>query len=510
MKQYMFGAFIGAIIGYVTNWIAIRMLFRPLVAWHVLGIRVPFTPGVIPKEKNRLASSIGDVVSEHLLTGNYVSRQLLSPRVEAQLRSFIRLKLNNAGEKSICEVLNDAGIDSQVRERCLGGAVDWAFKVCQNERIQSFLAVYATEVIFNILRMQPADLLKCRGFLEFKGFLEKSAVQFMERAENRERLKLFIVDKLEQLEENTKTIGECLPETVVHNLREHVSKMGPRIVAYVQNYLDSMETKELLIKRIDTFFEESFVHRLLGGIIGKVGGNSDRMADKIVNEMTRVFAESENQELIVKKVETLLKDILNKRICDLFAMIEADKREESIFELAGWLSHRVCSRDIFTQLFHAAEKVLLNSPLTWGQAIGIDDRDDSKQKMEDCLKRYINDIAARPDFKTGLHTFASNLASIVYDASVTGLTTTSPDRLEIIEDKIMVFYREFVKRYLPSILNFMDFRQLVRSRVDGLDVLEVEELMLGIARKELVAITWLGGILGAVIGVVMIFIQGFL
>ena len=43
---------LGAIIGYVTNRIAIKMLFRPLTAKHVLGIRVPLTPGVIPRNRS--------------------------------------------------------------------------------------------------------------------------------------------------------------------------------------------------------------------------------------------------------------------------------------------------------------------------------------------------------------------------------------------------------------------------------------------------------------------------
>ena len=36
----------GAIIAYITNVIAIKMLFRPLNEIRVFGIRVPFTPGI--------------------------------------------------------------------------------------------------------------------------------------------------------------------------------------------------------------------------------------------------------------------------------------------------------------------------------------------------------------------------------------------------------------------------------------------------------------------------------
>ena len=46
---------LGAIIGYVTNRIAIKMLFRPLTPKRFLGVRVPLTPGVIPRNRFDLA-----------------------------------------------------------------------------------------------------------------------------------------------------------------------------------------------------------------------------------------------------------------------------------------------------------------------------------------------------------------------------------------------------------------------------------------------------------------------
>ena len=59
---------IGAFIGYLTNVVAIRMLFRPLRPWYLFGLRVPMTPGVIPSKRHDLAVNIGEMVGRHLLT----------------------------------------------------------------------------------------------------------------------------------------------------------------------------------------------------------------------------------------------------------------------------------------------------------------------------------------------------------------------------------------------------------------------------------------------------------
>ncbi len=69
---------LGAVIGYVTNAIAIRMLFRPLTEKRIFGIRVPLTPGIIPKQREQLAHSIGRMVSTRLLTEDSLRKHVVS------------------------------------------------------------------------------------------------------------------------------------------------------------------------------------------------------------------------------------------------------------------------------------------------------------------------------------------------------------------------------------------------------------------------------------------------
>ena len=55
----LFMAFIGALIGGITNHLAIKMLFRPHEAKYIGSWRVPFTPGLIPKRRDELANNLG-------------------------------------------------------------------------------------------------------------------------------------------------------------------------------------------------------------------------------------------------------------------------------------------------------------------------------------------------------------------------------------------------------------------------------------------------------------------
>ena len=72
---------LGGIIALSTNWIAIKMLFRPHKEVRIFGIRLPFTPGLIPKERSRLARKLGEAISTHLLTPDVLAGKLADPTV---------------------------------------------------------------------------------------------------------------------------------------------------------------------------------------------------------------------------------------------------------------------------------------------------------------------------------------------------------------------------------------------------------------------------------------------
>jgi len=62
------GPVIGAVIGYFTNYIAVKMLFRPHNPVKTGKYTLPFTPGIIPKRKNELGKAVGHAVGNNLLT----------------------------------------------------------------------------------------------------------------------------------------------------------------------------------------------------------------------------------------------------------------------------------------------------------------------------------------------------------------------------------------------------------------------------------------------------------
>jgi len=80
---------IGAVIGYITNAVAIKMLFRPLNEIRVFGMRLPFTPGILPRQRHILAQNIGGMVERELLTPEILRARLAQPDIREGLRTSL-------------------------------------------------------------------------------------------------------------------------------------------------------------------------------------------------------------------------------------------------------------------------------------------------------------------------------------------------------------------------------------------------------------------------------------
>ena len=86
---------LGAFIGYLTNKVAIRMLFRPLKPWYVLGMRLPMTPGIIPSKRHELAENIGEMVGEHLMTATDIGAALSAERFQNHLHRLVDTRVKD-------------------------------------------------------------------------------------------------------------------------------------------------------------------------------------------------------------------------------------------------------------------------------------------------------------------------------------------------------------------------------------------------------------------------------
>lgn len=82
---------IGALIGWITNYLAITMLFRPKKPLRIFGLKLQ---GLIPMRKTDLAKAIAETIEDTLLTVDDIKGSLLSPQSLDSLTALLRGKID--------------------------------------------------------------------------------------------------------------------------------------------------------------------------------------------------------------------------------------------------------------------------------------------------------------------------------------------------------------------------------------------------------------------------------
>jgi uncharacterized membrane protein YheB (UPF0754 family) len=147
---YVSPPIVGGIIGYFTNDIAIKMLFRPYRAIYIGGRKIPFTPGLIPRNQERLAKNVSDTIMGSLLTPQELQklarRLLQTERIQGAILWILRLvidQLKSDKEQKTAKIL------SGILRDLLGESLPRLLKVLA--RREDFLEAQVNQIFDQIL-----------------------------------------------------------------------------------------------------------------------------------------------------------------------------------------------------------------------------------------------------------------------------------------------------------------------------------------------------------------------
>lgn len=273
--KYLAGPLVGALIGYCTNYLAVKMLFYPRTEIRIWGHKLPFTPGAIPKGKPRLAKAIGTIVGNTLITESDVERQLLNEETE----NAVVEQMMNVLSKDIKSNLSSFTTDEEKVEHIKRKLSD----------------VLSEEIIDSVNRIQVGQIIA----RESSGIIKQKTANTM--------LKMFVTDEL--IESLTGPIGEEIERYIAENGK---SFLEPEF----QTKLTTLEEKsisELLVElEIDTEKQRQYVkelyrtliHNGIGNVIRKI--NISAMIEEKINEMSIVELEDLVLSVMKKELDTIV------------------------------------------------------------------------------------------------------------------------------------------------------------------------------------------------------------
>lgn len=266
---YASGPVVGAIIGYFTNYLAVKMLFRPYYPKKIGGKRLPFTPGIIPKRQKALAKAIGRAVGENLFTGEDLKKMLLSEETENKV-------------------------------------ADMALNVLKP--VKNMDGDSASSL--------TADALALRLF-------DEEGVR-----EAKEKFSLFLSDQLVSVAEKM-DIGGIIAAEGKDVLAEKKSSMGMLAMFLSDSLVDSLLSG--LGRKVNDFISEKGLERILPAVRSRVGELADTPLEELTasvgSERIRSVVKAAYEEIVLNVVGGFLKEL------DVASVVEDKVNAMSVKEL---------------------------------------------------------------------------------------------------------------------------------------------------------------------------------
>ncbi|ABG83697.1 DUF445 family protein [Clostridium perfringens] len=489
MKIYIIGALIGAVIGYITNWLAIKMLFRPREAKYIFGMKLPFTPGLIPKEKSRIANKVGETVGTHLLNSDSLSKALKDDKIKAKFNEVAKEKINqiiNSNSTLENSLKNTLGENYYaLKGNMIDNIAKTILESIQEEEFKNKVKFYIVDSIKERLNKEPEKII---DFINSNKFREV-IINTLEEEKTRDIIGKALLKEVKTLGKEDLTIEEVIPENIKPYIEEYVKSQKDTFVDIIKNLLRDDEVSHKIKSAINDNIP-SIVSMFLSG---------DVIYGKLVSLVDKSLSEEENKEYICDAALAFVHESMKKKVSDVINNVGEEKLEVISDALGDKISKKLNTEENIDSIISKLN-CKISSFNSYEEIIKVLFND-----YENILIDNIDSMISQIVNNNQLSGEISKMIEKVFDKFLQNSLNDICYNKQNLENSIMSIldnlYNDFVENKSAKVLEIVDISSIVEEQINAFEVDYAEEIIIGIANKELKAITWLGALLGGILGI---------
>src|SRR5438309_4412655 len=451
--------FVGALSGGITNAVAVWMLFHP---YEPRGVGRFKLQGAIPKNKARLAKSIGKTAGQRLLTEEDLARQLTAPGVR------------------------------EAFDRAIAGFLDNLLNTSRGSLKDELPPALAAELERSLEPLAQGMANRLADFLEGPGFdgalelekyvaIERWVEEGVERPELERAVRAFIATQRDRLLHDEHPLLERLPPGLVAALEQAIADYLPVAVERIGGLLSDPEARARVRNGLKRFLDRA---------IRSLAMHERVMAKLVITE---------------NRIERVLASLEGDGRADVAAVFESAEFRGQVGRAVNDAVVRFLRRPIAERLWalgpdrldgveHAAADYIiaaLRAPETrrWAvararDAIALARRalagEGGRQRLADAAHAAVRALLERPIGRP-----ADLLPSDAGQRLRLGLTEP---------------LWQWMQRQVPVVVSQLSVQEMVEQKVMRFSTDRMEELIRNVTQKELTLIVQLGYVLGALVG----------
>jgi uncharacterized membrane protein YheB (UPF0754 family) len=506
---------LGAFIGYLTNYVAIRMLFRPLRAWRLFGFTLPMTPGVIPKKRDQLAENIGKMVGNHLLTSTDVQQALSEQGFHRELRNLLDSRLDHLMHRDLGPVA------TLVPERFRGyfetGIRIFTWRISRHLHKYLASARFAGDVsaivdrrLEQILAAELGLLVQEPARARVGDALEKSISRLFAGPGFEAWLEESLKRRLSAMLAAERTLADLLPGSFLQLLLQRLEQETPKLLNRIAGALEEPAMQDRIARAIVASLQKLIASMgpmasLLGGFLNPEA--VDRRIRSYLAEHREELLRWQHDEMVQRRLTLLLREkvelLFNTPVSNLLARVNPEMQVAIRGEMAALLVALLrkpevaafCGKLLRQGLEEQASRPLGDLLIDLAGKEGV-------AKGREWAAEEVIALLRSPETKKILERMISEtLQRLAFEQPLGSLADFLPGGVRKgISDLLLAQTSDLLSREVPGLVDSLNVQQMVARKVGSLDLLSLEGLLLGIMQEQFKYINILGAILGLMIG----------
>jgi uncharacterized membrane protein YheB (UPF0754 family) len=510
---------LGAFIGYLTNRVAIRMLFRPLKPWHVLGIRVPMTPGIIPSKRHELAENMGEMVGEHLLTSTDIGAALSTERFQNQLHLLVDSKIKDVLARDLDSLPNIIPHRFRAYARIGIRTLKYQMREGVHNYVTSkpFVETVSDAVIEQLDdfgRTKLNSLLPAENRAVIYQVVDKLIERLFAGPQVVEWLGNYIEEYIAGAAAENKSIADLLPGELQELICSTIESQAPQVLRQLSVMLAEPAVRERIILAIrdgvDNFLDT----------LGPMGAMARGFIDMdSLEKKIRTYLEDKEEDLsqwlqkpvVQERVARVLVEQTGKflatPLAQLLDKIEPEKMQTICHQVAAQVMAVLRSQGVqqtmSTLIREHLEEMLDQGRISVAELVELLLPGESGRRVHETVVRELVAMLRSDHVRRLLDRMLSSMVDQLAAKPVGVLHDLMPASVRKgITDYCVLIANRMLLNEVPGLVDSLNITEMVTKKVDSLDLMRLERLLLSIMEEQFKYINLFGALLGFLIGLI--------
>ena len=355
----------------------------------------------------------------------------------------------------------------------------------QEEEFKNKLKFYIVDSIKERLNKNPEKII---DFINSNKFREV-IINTLEEEKTRDIIGKALLKEVKTLGKEDLTIEEVIPENIKPYIEEYVKSQKDTLVDIIKNLLRDDEVSHKIKSAINDNIP-SIVSMFL---------SEDVIYGKLVSLVDKSLSEEENKEYICDAALAFVHESMKKKVSDVINNVGEEKLEVISDALGDKISKKLNTEENIDSIISKLN-CKISSFNSYEEIIKVLFND-----YENILIDNIDSMISQIVNNNQLSGEISKIIEKVFDKFLQNSLNDICYNKQNLENSIMSIldnlYNDFVENKSAKVLEIVDISSIVEEQINAFEVDYAEEIIIGIANKELKAITWLGALLGGILGI---------